>query len=103
MMDLTEQLVSHAAHASVGTTQVGKGEAAVDLTPPWPRRPMLSLIREHAGVDVHPSMPAEKLERICDEVAAALGAERTVHPGAGHFVAAAPGFAERLERFLAAS
>jgi lysyl-tRNA synthetase class 2 len=68
MMDLTEQLVSHAAHASVGTTQVGAGEAAVDLTPPWPRRPMLSLIREHAGVDVHPSMPAEKLERICDDL-----------------------------------
>jgi lysyl-tRNA synthetase class 2 len=68
MMDLTEQLVSHAAHASVGTTQVGTGEAAVDLTPPWPRRPMLSLIREHAGVDVHPSMPTEKLERICDDL-----------------------------------
>jgi pimeloyl-ACP methyl ester carboxylesterase len=40
------------------------------------------------------------LERICDAVAAGLGAQRTVHAGAGHFVAAAPGFAERLERFL---
>ena len=68
MMDLTEQLVAHAAHTSVGTTRVGTGEAAVDLTPPWPRQPMLSLIREHAGVDVHPSMPAEKLERICDDL-----------------------------------
>ena len=43
------------------------------------------------------------LERICDGLAAALGAERLVAPGAGHFVAGAPGFAERLERFLGAS
>jgi pimeloyl-ACP methyl ester carboxylesterase len=39
-------------------------------------------------------------ERICDLVAEALSAERVVAPGAGHFVAAAPGFAEQLERFL---
>ncbi|MFC8527209.1 hypothetical protein [Nocardia sp. NPDC057227] len=35
--------------------------------------------------------PAPALERVCD-------AQRV----AGHFVAAAPGFAERLERFLLA-
>jgi pimeloyl-ACP methyl ester carboxylesterase len=40
------------------------------------------------------------LERICDALAARLDAERFVAPGAGHFVAAADGFAERLERFL---
>jgi pimeloyl-ACP methyl ester carboxylesterase len=40
------------------------------------------------------------LERICDAVAAGLGARRVVHPGAGHFVAAAPGFAKSLEAFL---
>jgi lysyl-tRNA synthetase class 2 len=68
MMDLTEQMVAHAANAAVGTTRVGEGDAAVDLTPPWPRQTMLSLIREHAGVEVHPSMPREKLERICDDL-----------------------------------
>jgi len=40
------------------------------------------------------------LERVCDHVAAALGAQRLVCAGAGHFVPAAPGFAEALERFL---
>jgi pimeloyl-ACP methyl ester carboxylesterase len=40
------------------------------------------------------------LERICDAVAAALGAERVIAPGAGHFVASAPGFADRLQWFL---
>jgi lysyl-tRNA synthetase, class II len=67
-MTLTEELVAHAARAAVGKTQVGEGDAAVDLTPPWPRRTMLSLIRDYAGVDVHPSMPREKLERICDDL-----------------------------------
>src|SRR4051794_5923401 len=43
---------------------------------------------------------APAIEHICDHVAAALGAERVVRPGAGHFVAAAPGFAAALEEFL---
>jgi hypothetical protein len=42
------------------------------------------------------------LERICDALAVALDAERLRVPGAGHFVAAAKGFPERLERFLVA-
>jgi hypothetical protein len=40
------------------------------------------------------------LERICDALAKRLNAERLTAPGAGHFVAAAEGFADRLERFL---
>jgi pimeloyl-ACP methyl ester carboxylesterase len=44
---------------------------------------------------------ADPLERICDALAAELHAERVVVPGAGHFVPAAPGFAEQLDRFLA--
>ena len=43
---------------------------------------------------------AAALERMCDALASALDAERVVVPGAGHFVAAAPGFADRLEQFL---
>jgi hypothetical protein len=45
----------------------------------------------------------EALERICDALAEALGAERVVATGAGHFVAAAPGFMPALERFLVAA
>jgi pimeloyl-ACP methyl ester carboxylesterase len=55
-----------------------------------------------------PSMVAsgghtEALERICDALAEQLNAERVVVTGAGHFVAAAPGFIQTLERFLVAS
>ena len=40
------------------------------------------------------------LERICDALARELRAQRVIAPGAGHFVPAAPGFADRLETFL---
>jgi pimeloyl-ACP methyl ester carboxylesterase len=43
---------------------------------------------------------SQGLERICDALAAAVDAERLIAPGAGHFVAAAPNFADRLEQFL---
>jgi pimeloyl-ACP methyl ester carboxylesterase len=46
---------------------------------------------------------APGIERICDALAAALDGERLVAPGAGHLVAAAPGFSDRLERFLVAA
>jgi lysyl-tRNA synthetase class 2 len=66
MMTLTEVLVTEAANAAVGTTVVEVDGRQVDLTPPWPRRPMLDLIREHAGVQVHPAMPLTELEAACD-------------------------------------
>jgi pimeloyl-ACP methyl ester carboxylesterase len=40
------------------------------------------------------------IERICDGLTAVLDAERVIAPGAGHFVANAPGFADRLDSFL---
>jgi lysyl-tRNA synthetase class 2 len=66
MMTLTETLVAEAAQAAIGTTIVHVDGRRVDLTPPWPRRPMLDLIREHAGVVVHPSMPLADIEAACD-------------------------------------
>jgi pimeloyl-ACP methyl ester carboxylesterase len=70
---------------------------------PGEARPALERIRT-AGV---PALVASGdhtpgLERICDALAVALDAERLLAPGGGHFVAAAKGFPERLERFLVA-
>lgn len=69
--------------------------------PPSEAGPPLELLRD-AGIpslvvsgDHHPA-----IERMCDAVATALGAQRLICSGAGHFVAAAPGFADQLERFL---
>ncbi len=72
--------------------------------PPTEAHPPLELLRDAAipslvvSGDHHPA-----IERMCDVVAAALAAERLACPGAGHFVAAAPGFAERLEQFLSST
>jgi lysyl-tRNA synthetase, class II len=71
MMTLTEELVNHAAQAAIGTTTVEIEGRRIDLAPPWERRTMIDLIREHAGVEVHPTMPTEKLERICDDLGVA--------------------------------
>jgi len=69
--------------------------------PPSEARPPLDVLRSAAI----PTLVASgdhcaAIERMCDAVAGALGAERMITPGAGHFVAAAPGFAAGLERFL---
>jgi pimeloyl-ACP methyl ester carboxylesterase len=69
--------------------------------PPGEARPALDGLRE-AGVPALVASGAHSppLERICDALAVSLAAERLVTPGAGHFVQAARGFAEGLERFL---
>jgi pimeloyl-ACP methyl ester carboxylesterase len=69
---------------------------------PGEARPALDRLRD-AGVPtlVASGGHAPALERICDALATELRAERLIAPGAGHFVAAAPGFAGRLEMFLA--
>jgi pimeloyl-ACP methyl ester carboxylesterase len=71
---------------------------------PGEARPQLDALRE-VGISslVASGDHSTGIERICDALAAALDAERLVAPGAGHFVVAAPGFAEELERFLLAS
>ena len=68
---------------------------------PSEARPALDVLRD-AGVPalVVSGDHSAAMERICDALAVALDAERAVLPGAGHFVASAPGFADRLERFL---
>ncbi|MFN8034529.1 MAG: lysine--tRNA ligase [Acidimicrobiia bacterium] len=68
MMSLTEELVADAARAAIGTTVVEAEGRIVDLTPPWPRMTLRDLVREHAGVDVHPGMTVEHLGVLCQEL-----------------------------------
>jgi pimeloyl-ACP methyl ester carboxylesterase len=71
---------------------------------PGEARPALDVLRDRRIPSLVASGGhAPAIERICDALARELSAERLCAPGAGHFVAAAPGFAERLERFLAAA
>jgi lysyl-tRNA synthetase, class II len=66
MMELTETIVSEAALAANGTTVVRIGDREVDLRPPFRRASMIELIKEHGGVDMHPSMPVEEARAIAD-------------------------------------
>src|SRR3954453_3516595 len=60
MMELTERLLVAAARAARdGDTVLDIVGLRVDLAEPWPRATMVDLIREHAGVDIHPSMPTD--------------------------------------------
>lgn len=68
---------------------------------PSEARPRFDVVRD-AGTPVLVASGdhAPFLERAADALAAELHAQRLVAPGAGHFVPAAPGFAEPFERFL---
>jgi lysyl-tRNA synthetase, class II len=68
MMRLTEELIAEAARASTGSTVVEWDGRTFDLTPPFGRRPMIDLVKEHAGVSVHPSDPVESLRKVCDDL-----------------------------------
>jgi pimeloyl-ACP methyl ester carboxylesterase len=87
------------------SAEVARGvRRAHGARPPGEARPDLDTLRSAAVPTLVASGGhAPALERICDALAAELDAERLVAPGAGHFVAAAPGFAERFERFLASA
>jgi lysyl-tRNA synthetase, class II len=72
VMDLAEVLVSNAAQDALGTTEVEAGGRTVDLAPRWRRVPMRDLIREHIGVDMHPSMPVEQARELATRFSVAI-------------------------------
>jgi pimeloyl-ACP methyl ester carboxylesterase len=69
------------------------GEASADFTALRAARVRIAVVSgAHNGA----------IERLCDRLAEALGAERWVVPGAGHAVPRAAGFNSRLRAFVAA-
>ena len=67
MMDLTETIIATACEEAIGTTVVQIAGQDVDLKPPWRRATMAELIKENAGVEMHPSMPVADARKIADE------------------------------------
>lgn len=53
MMDIAEAIVEHVAMTLHGTTKVTFGDKEIDFKAPWPRKGMVDLIKEHAGVDFY--------------------------------------------------
>jgi lysyl-tRNA synthetase, class II len=68
MMELTEELVAHAARTALGTTSVEQGGTTLELAPPWRRATMSELVAEHAGVQVSAGIPVEEARRAASQV-----------------------------------
>lgn len=51
MMELTENLVSHAARETLGTTVIEYQGQTIDLTPPWSRLTMIEAVNKYLGLD----------------------------------------------------
>ncbi|MDX2027441.1 MAG: lysine--tRNA ligase [Alphaproteobacteria bacterium] len=59
MIDITEAIVYHVALTLHGTAKVKFGETELDFTPPWPRKGMVDLIREHTKLDLYKHLDPE--------------------------------------------
>jgi lysyl-tRNA synthetase, class II len=82
MMSLTEELVAHLAEEVCGSTVISYDGQTVDLSPPWPRRSLVDVVEEHAGLRLDVRMPVEDLRRI----AADCGIEPDASWGPGKLV-----------------
>lgn len=91
MMKLAEDLLVHIADTVLGTRQIEYRGSTIDLNPPWPRLPMLDLIRERTGADLakHRTDEAARAE------AARIGVE--VPPDATYSQVLDEVFSERVE------
>jgi lysyl-tRNA synthetase, class II len=59
LMSFTEELIPYLAEKALGTLKIPYGETVVDLTPPWPRIPMLEALMQK-GVPQEIFTDAEK-------------------------------------------
>ncbi|MGZ8676824.1 MAG: lysine--tRNA ligase [Solirubrobacterales bacterium] len=74
-----EQLVSEVAEKVLGTTEVERDGATIDLAPPWRRLTLREAIEERSGIDVleHPTR---------EQLAEAMGSEPSPEEGWGKLV-----------------
>jgi lysyl-tRNA synthetase class 2 len=79
MMELTEALIVDAARAALGTTVVDVRGQSIDLGKPWRRVPMLELVADRIGQQVHPAQPVQELRAVCES----HGVTWEDHMGAG--------------------
>ncbi len=66
IMAITETLITNAAIAALGTSQVHIRGELVDLSEPWPRLRMVDAVTGKVGREVHPSQPVDVLRTIAD-------------------------------------
>ena len=89
IMDLVERLFVAVFEEVNGTLEHAYQDQPIDLTPPWPRIPMLEAIRTHSGIDVA-GLATGELAAVCGErgldVDPELGRGRMIDGLFEHFV-----------------
>jgi lysyl-tRNA synthetase class 2 len=65
-MDLTERLVIAAAESATGRLTFTVGQRDIDLSLPWPRRPLLDWLEELVGRRLHPTDPVTEVRAVCE-------------------------------------
>jgi lysyl-tRNA synthetase class 2 len=91
MIDITEAIIHHVVMTLHGTAKVKFGETELDFTPPWPRRGMVDLVKEHTGLDLYAISDAA----LAREAAAKIGVKTEPGISWGQVVEAV--FGERVE------
>lgn len=62
MMSLTEELISYVTQQVKGSNRFEFQGQVIDVTPPWPRLPMLEAIKQYTGVDLSGDLTPEQIE-----------------------------------------
>lgn len=67
MMKLVEEMIASIAQEVRGSTRIPYQGTEIDLTPPWPRIPLLDAIHEYTGIDVTRYADKESLAAVMRE------------------------------------
>ncbi|MDQ0190130.1 lysine--tRNA ligase [Alicyclobacillus cycloheptanicus] len=67
IMDLTEEMIRHAARAAIGTDRLVYDEYDIDLGKPWARQHMVDLVKAETGVDFRAVTSTEEARRLAQE------------------------------------
>ncbi len=81
MMTVVEQLIADVARQVNGSLKVAFKDKEIDLTPPWPRLPLLQAVTDYAGVDVA-GKSEDEIRAICKQ----KHVETDVNMGAGKMI-----------------
>ena len=94
MIDITEAIIYNACVKLHGTGKIKFAETEIDFTPPWPRKGMVELIRQHTGLDLDQHTDAA----VAREQAAIIGVKTVPGVSWGQVVEAV--FGDKVEHKL---
>lgn len=94
MIDITEAIVHAVCMKLHGTAKVKFADVELDFTPPWPRKSMVDLIKEHTGLDLYQHREAS----VAREQAAIIGVKTEPGVSWGQVVEAV--FGDKVEHKL---